>query len=39
LVDESVAFRLIGDVDFGGHRATEFAGHALGLSPVDIGDY
>src|SRR3954469_11431235 len=30
--------RLVRDVDLGGNSATEFAGHALGLSPVDIGD-
>src|SRR5207253_11106554 len=30
--------RLVRDVDLGGHSATEFAGHALGLGPVDIGD-
>src|SRR3954464_15608241 len=31
--------RLVRDVDLGGNSATEFAGHALGLSPVDIGDH
>jgi hypothetical protein len=31
--------RLVGDVDLGGHRATEFAGHSLCLCPVDIGDH
>jgi hypothetical protein len=31
--------RLVRDVDLGGHGAIELAGHALGLSPVDIGDH
>jgi len=36
--DHAQDARLVRDVDLGGHSAIEFAGHALGLSPVDIGN-
>src|SRR5439155_1789496 len=40
LVEESVALLCkTSRPPLGGNSVTEFAGHALGLSPVDIGDH